>query len=260
MTLNFKNAQDLDGIWMHWFLYGDTGSGKTHAAATFPNPVFVVPKNEGSIATLRGMDIPYYEVVDLNSKVVDGVGGMNHVLKELEDAYFNDPDNFPFDTIVIESLSHYADLVVEDLTNGGQTMMDQQKWGKLTGHLRNLQSRLRNMDVHVVFTALAKVDKSEDKSIIGEPLIQGQSAKKIPSACDVIGYCEEVPGAKNAATKWCINFRRTGPYVARTRFQNLPAVVDNFDFSQVQQYLRGPNNNNQETNKGGSHAETQMEG
>lgn len=257
MTLNFKNAKDLDGIWMHWFLYGDTGSGKTTAAATFPNPVFILPKNEGSIATLRGLDVPYYEVVDLNSKVERGVGGMTQIIKELEDTYFTDPDAFPFDTIVIESISHYADLVVEDLTNGGQTMMDQQKWGKLQAHMRNLQSRLRNLDVHVVFTALAKIDKNDDKVVIGEPLIQGQTAKKLPSSCDVIGYCEEV-SAKNMQ-KWRVHFRRTGPYVARTRFKGLPAVVDNFDFEEVKSSLRETNNDSKH-NKGGSHAETQVQG
>lgn len=242
MTLSLKNAKDLDAPWTHWFLYGDSGSGKTMAASTFPNPVFIIPKNEGSITTLRGTDVPYYEATDMNSRLSkDGVGGMNAILQELEDEYHRAPDDFPFDTIVVESMSHYADLIIEELTEGGKAPMNQQQWGLLTAHIRNIQARLRNLDVHVVFTALAKTDKSDDgKTLIGEPLIQGQSARKLPAACDVIGYCEESGGKNN--TVWRVHFRRHKHFAARSRFTELPRVVEDFHFNEVEQYITGPNN------------------
>ena len=238
-NLGFKNAADMDDQWHHWFFYGATGSGKTTLASTFPRPVFILPKNEGSIVTLRGRDIPYYEVVDMDKTPLrDGVGSMSHVLDTLERAYYKDPDDFPFDTIVIESVSHYSDLVIEQLTAGGKLHMDQPKWGILTAHLRNIQSRLRNMEVNVVFTALDAVKEDDSGTTVGGPLIQGASAKKLPSSCDAIGYCEEVGGAKNKAPKYRVHFRRKGVYVARGRLKGLPSEIDNFDFAEVDKLLR----------------------
>lgn len=235
MSLSFKNAKNLENPWTHWFFFGATGSGKTTLAATFPRPIFILPKNEGSIATLRGQDIPYYEVIDLSSKIKNGVGGMNRVIDELEALYKKSPDDFPFDTIVIESTSHYADLVIEDMTAGGRIQMNQGMWGVLAAHFRNIQSRLRNMDVHVVFTALDKVDKADDGTVIGGPLIPGQTAKKLPSSCDVIGYCELAGGKNNL--NYRVHFRKYKAFDARSRFDGIPAQVENFNFADLEKHL-----------------------
>ena len=232
VTLSTKNAKDLDAPWRHWFFYGPTGSGKTTLAATFPRPVFIEPKNEGSVETLRGLNIDYYEVVDLNSKIRNGVGGMNRIIAEIEGAYNADPDAFPYDTIVIESMSHYTDLIIEDITAGGQDAMDQRKWGEVLAHIRNIQTRLRNLDAHVVFTALEKID---EKTGEGLPLIQGASAKKLPSSCDVIGFCEVIE-AKNVI-RYRTHFKPYRKYQARSRIKGMPKVVDNFEFQKVADLL-----------------------
>lgn len=232
MSLSTKNASKMDTPWRHWFFYGPTGAGKTTLAATFPRPVFIEPKNEGSVETLRGLDIDYYEVVNLNSKIVGGVGGMNKIIDEIENEYNADPNAFPYDTIVVESISHYTDLIIEDITNGGQLHMDQPKWGVVLAHLRNIQTRLRNLDVHVVFTALAKID---EKSNEGLPLIQGASAKKLPSSCDVIGYCS-LTDTKNFV-KYETHFRRYKQYDARSRIKGFPGVIQDFTFQKIEHLL-----------------------
>lgn len=231
-----KNAADLHSPWTHWFLYGDSGSGKTRNCSTFPRPLFIVPQNEGSLATLRGQNVPYFEVVDMSSPLRDGAGGMVRVLDAIEAEYNAAPDQFPYDTIVLESMSHYCDLVVEELSSGGKATMDQFKWGQLSSHLRNIQTRLRRLDVHVVFTALARTEKGDDGSIVGEPMIPGQSAIKLPAACDVIGYCEVTSGKNNP--KWRVHFRRHKHFMARTRFAGLPDTIDDFDFQQVSHLLK----------------------
>lgn len=227
------NAQNLVEPWTHWFLYGPSGAGKTTAAATFPKPVFLVPYNESSITTLAGRDIPYFIIVDkdqtpLNLKT--GTGSMKAVLDHLIVGYKRNPEAFPFETIVIESISHYGDLVQEQLTVGDQKM-DQQKWGFFLAHFRTIQARLRGIDVHVVFTALDKLEKTESGGYVGGPLVPGQTAQKLPSACDVIGYCEETAG------RYQIHFRRHKHFPARSRFGRLPPKVVDFKFDEIEQYL-----------------------
>lgn len=239
MTLSFKNTKNIADPWTVWFLYGPTGSGKTTNASTFPAPLFLVPKTENSQVTLKGLDFPYIEIVDLDSEIKDGRGGMNKVISELSTLYHKDPDSFPYETIVIESVSHYSDLVVEALTNGGKNAMDQLRWGLFTSHFRHLHTVLRDMQVHVVYTALATVEEKSgggNSALVGGPLLSGASKVKLPASCDVIGYCEAY-GGKNM-TGYRVHFQIKPPFEARTRFKKMPPVVENFNFADVEQYLR----------------------
>lgn len=251
MGLSFKNAKTLQAPWTRWFFYGDTGTSKTSISATFPYPLFIVPQNEGSIVTLRGQDIPYYESCDMTSQVRSGVGGLNRILDEIELAYKTDIKNFPFETIVLDSLTHYCELAVEEISERGTKHMDTQKWGILASHFRNVHARLSNMQVHVVYTALAKIDKSDAGVITAGPAIQGAAATKLPSACEVVGYCEAIKRVHKDKTtgeeqpkstlQYLTHFKKRGFYPARTRFADIPDVMENFSFAEVAPYLTSSN-------------------
>jgi hypothetical protein len=174
-----------------------------------------------------GRDVPYIEVVDKTT--------MNATLDFIEKQYQANPEKFPYDTIVVESLTHYVDLVVEELTQGNKRQMDQRGWGDLATHLRSIQIRLRRLDVHAVFTSLSKLRVVEGSNIAtGGPAIQGSAAQVLPSSCDVVGYCETIGGAN---PRYRVHFRQRNHFDARTRFKNIPAVVDNFSFAEIQPLL-----------------------
>lgn len=236
MGLSFKNASALEVPWTRWFFYGPSGSGKTQLCSSFPRPVFIIPKNEGSIVTLRGQDIPYYESIDMSSQVRSGVGGLNRILDELERTYSEDPQNFPFDTIVLESLTHYSELVVEEISaQPGFKQMSPREWGEVASHFRNVHSRLSNMQVHVVYTSLERIDKNDAGVVIAGPFLSGAAAIKLPSACDVIGFTE-VQQSKGG-TKYNVHFKKHGFFPARSRFDALPDVVEDFHFDDIAQFL-----------------------
>lgn len=233
MTLEVKNAEELQTIWTHWFFYGDSGAGKTELAHTFPKPIFLVPQNEGSIVTLRGRNQPYVEIVDWDKTPQrGGSGSMVHALDALERLYHANPDNFPYDTIVIESVTHLGDLIIDQLTNGGKTQMSQNLWGTFGSNLKSIQTRLRRLQVNVVFIALAKTDSSEDgKTLAGGPYIQGQSADKLPAACDVYGYVELYGDTHR------VHFKKYRHFSARTRFNRMPGMMENFHYDDVRDFL-----------------------
>jgi len=244
-------------------IYGETGSGKTKLASTFPDPLFLVPANEGSELTLLGTDFPFVKIGrDDNGKPMAARHHMGLVLETLEtrhakmlkcyaEASATDSDDeraaleaaaveaFPWQTIVVESLSHYCDMLVEDLSRGGTKSMDMQAWGALGSHLRSVHARLRNFDCHVVFTALAKlVEGASGGAVAGKPNITGQMADKLPSACDVIGYCETMPGGTKGAPRiFRTHFEKYKQFPARSRFPGFPKFADNFTFAQVQSHL-----------------------
>src|SRR5574341_1099406 len=135
-----KSAKQIKAPWVHFFLYGDTGTGKTRAASTFPMPLFFVPRGENSHLTLRGRDIDYVE------------GDTPAELEEALDALLvMNPNDLPCETIVCESMAHYIDLIIKDLTSDGKKPMDKGRWGKLGAHITRIQNKIRNLPVHCVF-------------------------------------------------------------------------------------------------------------
>jgi len=233
--LSFLNTKNIAAPWLQIFIMGDPGSGKTQLASTFPRPVFLVPKNEQSMLTLRGNDFPYIEIDSMRGPIVNGVGGMLTAVRALEAQYAASPQDFPFDTIVIEQIGHYSDIVQRELTNNTQ-QMDQQKWGLYLNHMLEIQSVLRRLDVHLVWTSHTKIEKINDTTSICGANISGQAATKIPSSCDVIAYCESGTGKD---PRFRTHFRRFNGFNARSRFP-LPAVIENCTFDDIAQYLAVP--------------------
>jgi len=237
------NAQALVP-WTHWFVYGATRSGKTEMASTFPDPLFIVPQNEASITTLMGRDVPYvlcsspFGAFDEST----GIGGLvgqkdKHgnseigILDALERMYRKNPNSFPYQTIVLESMSHYCDMVEEHLTMGATKQMDPLAWGKMKDHLRHVQLRLRKMNVHVVFTCLDETKTNEKTKITtGGPLMSGKAAKTLPSSCDVIAY------TRRAGDKFYVHFKNYSHFYAGTRFPRFPQQIENFRFEDVEQF------------------------
>jgi hypothetical protein len=237
--MHIQNAQAITQPWLHIFLYGDTGSGKTTAAATMPTPLMLMPASEGSELTLAGQDIEFIKLGrDANNQHIDAVTHTNIVLAELEErmARFNAGDDaaFPWETIVLENWTHYCDMVIASLTNDGRKPMDMQGWGKLGTFLMSIHTRLRRLPVHVVYTALAKLSEGEGKAQVGMPSIPGSVALKLPTSCDLIGYMEEIPPSRGGEVPTHrVHFRKKGPYMARTRFRGFPAYIDDFSFDQI---------------------------
>ncbi len=241
-----QSTKTIAAPWTHWFFYGPTGSGKTSAAATFPAPLFLVPANEGSELTLAGLDVPYIKLGrDTDGNPVPIRQSIDQVLNGLESAHaamLKATDEaaaeaaFPWQTIVVESMTHLCAMLQDDISQNGRIKMDQQKWGIMSDYLRTMHSRLRALQVHVVFTALAKTE-GEGTELEGAPDLTGKMARLLPSACDAIGFCETLDGGGKNAPVYQVHFRQHRVYPARTRFKGVPALVKNFDFERVQQYL-----------------------
>lgn len=267
MALEIQTAADITAPWTVWFLYGALGSGKTRAASTFRAPLFLVPANEGSELTLRQLadkNLPFIRIGKrMNGQVVPARAHMSEVLSELEkmhaemlrlrnladkasgdeqEALYAKADAaFPWQTIVVESLTHLGDLLVEDVSDYGKKKMDQQQWGLISTFFRTVHSRLRGMDAHIVYTALAKAQESDSGSITsGGPNLIGQMAEKLPSQCDVVAYLEELQYVDKTGAQQNVHrvyFRKYKYWLARTRFANFPAYVDNFNFADFEEKL-----------------------
>lgn len=276
MGLEIQSSNEIVMPWTAWFLYGDSGSGKTRAAASFTRPLFIVPANENSQLTLAQLKEQKIDFVIVGKRADGTVVGVrahySEILTELEKrsqqmrAKFAEATKarnagdeakaamleaeadllFPWQTIVLESLTHLGDLLVDDVSDYGRKKMDQQQWGVISTFLRTIHSRVRNLDVHMVYTALAKAQVGEKGEVIsGGPNIIGSLAEKLPSACDVVAYLEELPGSgRDASGKlnpstYRVFLRKYRWWLARTRFGDFPDYMDNFNFALLEPKLVG---------------------
>lgn len=235
------STKDLDEPWTRWFLYGDTGTGKTTAAASFPRPLFLVPVNEKSVTVLSGRKFPYVLIKDWSAPFEEskGVGGMNAVLQRIEMEYKRDPNAFPYDTIVAEALTHLAELFKDELTQGSKVSMDVQKYDKLTSYFRGMHARLSQLDTHVVYCALAQVD---EKTSRGDAYLSKKIKEIIPSSCEVYAYLTAADKGKDKngiplPKDYKMYTTPHGEWKARTRYRNLPPVMHNFKFDDIKHLL-----------------------
>lgn len=215
----FDNAAQLRQPRFHTFLYGASGAGKTVAAASFPEPIIASPANENGVLSLMGRDVLFKRI----SSGTDMLALVTH-LEQIQAK--EGPDGLPGQTLVLDSLSHYADLVVEEIATGRKGGMDQQGWGALATHFRLLQQRLRNLDLHVIYTSLAETLTNDTGAAIGgRPRLMGSARDMLPSACDLILYLDVRDSVGQAAPIHRAYSRPKAGYMARSRFNTLPGEM-----------------------------------
>lgn len=225
--MDFESASALGGGYHRVFLYGSTGASKTLQASFFPEPLFLLPAIERSIDTLQGRDVLY--------KLIHSTDEMSAVVLDLlktqtqgrvaKDGTKLPPggDALPASTIVWESISHYVDMVVDEITGNGRKPMQMQDWGKLRSHMLAVSNNLMRLQAHVVFTSLAD-DPNVESGKPGCPKIQGSTRDLLPSVCRTIAYMEARSIAGKPPTYYAHlqNYRN---YYARDRRPGIPSEV-----------------------------------
>ena len=243
MTIKFLKLKEHKPAYTSWFFYGLTRSGKTTAAATFPHPLFIQPKGEGSIDSLSGHSTAQAVTVHTGLEMLEL---LDHLTAKADEARpFFAKDNpkgdeiFPWQTVVVESLTHYVDILEEGLTNGQKVHMDRQKWGKVSQHLKRVHSQLSNLPVHVIYISLCKeVHNEQGKLVKAEPYLSGSSSVKLPSSCGALVYFERIEG--NPRDKFVAHLGSKGVYTAGARvkaLEGLPRKLEPFQWSEIAKKL-----------------------
>ncbi len=247
-NLGIQNTKDIKQPYLACLFYGELGSGKTTIASTFPSPLFLLPPGEGSELTLKGLDYPFIRLGKKPdgsptayrahvSNVLDELDRRHARMRELlakgDEAGANEA--FPWMTIVLESLSHWNDALVEDITEGGKEQMDQRRWGFVRSHFQHLHAMLRRWEAHAVYLSISGYKEDEKgKIVIGQPGISGKTATALPASCDIVGYCEQLPPLKQGEPKiHRTHFAKRGHFPARTRFREMPTSIDNCTFEKI---------------------------
>ena len=238
IMMKIQSTKTMPRTRSRWMLVGGMGSGKTTIASTFPDPLFIVPKGENSMETLRsrGLDIPFVEVGPENC--MDDLGS---IFNELLATQKKNPDDLPAQTLVWESLTHFSSWVVDELSAGNSKKpgeMNEHLWGKVKNFFTHSYDLLCQLDMYVVLTAHPKVELGEQRQVLSAgPRIMGGASELLPACCEHYGYCEVIPGKDSEKDIFKVYFKKYGGFEARTRSSTLPREIVNFNFKEIEKLI-----------------------
>lgn len=195
-------------------LVGDSRAGKTHFAATWPRPLFLMDASEHGWTTIQYMNPddwyepnrePYIigieEPKDLTSCLVglrEQADGKPVSIKD----WPLPPGRDEVGTVVIDSLTFYADAFFSHLevqaAGSGKPVDTRKLYGDLHSHLRYLMIQVHKLPYHVIWTALPK---EGDVGAMSGALIAGQTATKAPARCDLWLYCNKSESRQDGQTQ-----------------------------------------------------------
>jgi hypothetical protein len=200
--------------------YGGMRTGKTRFAATWPRPVFLSDATESGWTTIENMDKNALHEPDRLPLVwaIEKSADMFQAIKDVENMIRTKPGTIM--TIVVDSLTFYADLFFNTLDAAGGGRVDpRQHYQKLGQHLRTLREQIHLLPLNVIWLALAK-DPGEDNPI-GQPMLPGQNAAKFAAGCDYVLYHRSFQPTPSTPLQWEIRTRKWQNYAAGGRDEGL---------------------------------------
>lgn len=217
-------------------VYGDSGSGKSIIAATFPKSLYF--DFDSSCMRIRKMfpDNKYITPLDGYSpkKMLELFKGALDQIKNGE---------FKYDTIVVDSISSLEESVINGYqgTSGelGSNLytirkkLNYDKWGAVSSTTLDLVKNLRRYGINVVFTAEVALKQLQgDEGDRKYPAVTGKSATKLVHKFDYVGHLEVTK--ENKKTARYLAFQNDEKYQAKGRFDGeVPDPIKNPNYDKI---------------------------
>lgn len=229
-------------------LVGDSGTGKTCFAGTAPGRIHVCDF-DGKIGSLAGhLKVNNSEALDrisyeqyLPSKLTPGKQGglFDQAMRDLEKL---DPEDFPYDTLVVDSLTTMSDEIMKLImkSNPGITRYNTkiaqapalQDYGLFRTYMKSVISTVLSFPCHVIFTA--HIERSKDEMtgrIVQLPMLTGKLAAELPIYFDEV-YKTVVDTDKNGKVQYMAQTQADKQFNCRTQISGLPAMIP-LDFNEL---------------------------
>jgi hypothetical protein len=239
------SAKDVTAIseYLKVMSVGDSGTGKSVFAATFPTPGFIFDFG-GEILSYKGKDFDYeqYDVSPLGwTKFERDFIQLKKDLKEEE------KKEGKYQTVIVDNLSAMTDLSMEKALqlDPKRSPTNGPLWNVHYGMVKNLmEGKLRqflNLNCNLVLISHINTLTDENGAVIGvEPSLTGQLSADVPSYFDEVYY--HSTRKEGGDIKWYLQTVPIGRNKGRSRSSGrerlLPDMITN-DYAEVMAYLTG---------------------
>jgi AAA domain len=234
-------------------IYGEPGAGKTYlvgSAREVPEmqPILFIDI-EGGIKTIRNLwsDIDTVRVRDEynpQGKLVKS--GWERLLELKEE--LRKPNSY--ETLIVDSISELYNLALTDwmrnpirLSNRAldPDIPDERAWGKARSMVRRELTAYRDIDKHVLFTALKEAKYQGEILINYIPSLPGKLAYEISGFMDEVLYIEPMKVDKKEADYTKIPRRilchPVNKYICKDRSRNLPLILENATMNRIADHV-----------------------
>jgi hypothetical protein len=213
-------------------VYGDSGTGKTVLAGSADGvpdmrSVLIIDV-EGGTESLRA----HFPEVD-TVRVITWKD-MQNVYNELHRG------KHEYRTVVLDSLTEIQKFnmysIMEELvqkkgdaSNVDPDVPSMREWGKNLEQIRRMVRGFRDLQMHTIFTALAKEDKDARTGLRSiKPSLSGKMADEVAAFLDIVAYyyVKEIQDGDETVSKRLLLTRKTSSIVAKDRSSRLPIVVE----------------------------------
>jgi AAA domain len=208
-------------------VYGDSGSGKTYFAGTFPDPLFLdLEDGMRSLLQLKRNIKRYPKNASQTITTLDEVKLFYQLVKKIN------PATAPFKTIVVDSLNELQILVLDNSIKSTQTtrIYDDQPtqgdYGKLARDMQTLVRLFIKLPYNIVFIAGAKEREFAEDKIL--PAFLGKkTGPDVRRIIEQVGYCYTKQAAKDQPAEHMIAFGDTPAFIAKDRTGKLARPIAN---------------------------------
>ena len=175
-------ATQYENTFCKFLLYGDSGAGKTFAAASAGSKdmkIAILETEPNGLLSIRASN-PNALVVE--AKDVKTIGefitaALNGSLKR----------DYGVEIVVFDSLTEIQRIMKDSIVGKGR--MSLQHWGLLTDKMRSMMRSIREIPMHVVCTALSAVSNTEDGDRFVAPAFEGKKlANEVAQYFNAVGY------------------------------------------------------------------------
>lgn len=207
-----------------FLIYGDSRSGKTTFAGSFPRPLFLADATEGGWDSL--MNPPEDGLFEPSVKpLVWAIETMTDMAEAMAKAAPLIAQG-RVKTIVIDSLTFYTDLYLASLLRLQGKPDMRQIYGTLGNHLRDLRVQMHGLGCNIVWLALTKHPSEDDP--MGGPMIPGQQAAKFMAGVHYVFHArthQEKRGQELLPMQFQVRTRKFMNYIAGNRLGALAASL-----------------------------------
>jgi phage nucleotide-binding protein len=168
MSIQLKSTGDIHAKGLKVLVYGQAGSGKTTLTKTLPKPV--VLSAEDGLLSLKDDNIPFIEIKNIG---------------DLHDAYSWLQDSDEFESVVLDSISEIAEVVLaheKKVNKDGRAA-----YGEMDVQLSEIIRAFRDLNMHVLMTAKLEKQQDEMGRMLYFPSLPGnKTAQKLPYFFDEV--------------------------------------------------------------------------
>lgn len=203
MSVVIQSTRDAKAPSLVLCIYSQGGVGKTTLSTTAPKPVIVDAENGSKALGARGINVPVAHVKSW---------------ADVQDAWKLVKDDNAFQTVIIDPVGAFLDLLIENEKAGGE--MSLKKWGSVKDRMKKFIWAVKDSGKHVVFVAHEKEEK-DDEQVLRRPMLNANLWQELVNLCDVVGHLRV-----DSAGKRTLRVQPEPKYYAKDRFACLGDLIE----------------------------------